>query len=220
MFDLREEIRESNICIYKEYSDECPFSEEIHKIMCLMDDNILEKLSQEPPSNYKGGRGGNTNYAEEILKETIGTLDNVIVDPNGTQKKPDVLINNEALELKTVKKGSFAFNDSLPDKILYMLLARYNKRYIIVPGECLLDSMDGDQISQVVDTVKAARVVGKGNKKSIAYFYPRINLFIKNVIKYAPCSGFYEWEYGTIWIPKQVFNEINSLYMEKNNEAN
>lgn len=215
MFNLREEIKQSNITIYSKYSDECPFSKEIHDIMCLLNSDLLEILSKEPPDDYKGGRGGNTNYAEEILKESIGTLDNVVTDPNGSQKKPDVLINGEALELKTVKKGSFAFNDSLPDKILYMLLARHNKKYIITPGDCLLDSMDSEQISEVVDIVKSARKVGKGNKESIAYFYPRINLFIKNVIKYAPCSGYYEWEYGTIWVPKSVFNGINSLYTEK-----
>lgn len=214
MFDLREEIKDSNVNIYSKYTDDCPFSREIHEIMCLMNSDLLEVLSKDPPDDYKGGKGGNTNYAEEVLKETIGTLDNVITDPNGSQKKPDVLINGEALELKTVKKGSFAFNDSLPDKILYMLLARYNKKYVIMPGECLLDSMDGAQISEVVEIVKSAREAGKSNKKSLAYFYPRINLFVKNVIKYAPCSGFYEWEYGTIWIPREVFNGINSLYME------
>jgi len=215
LFDLREEIRESNICIYSKYTDECPFSREIHEIMNLIDKDLLEKLSQEPPSDYKGGKGGNTNYAEEILKETIGTLDNVVTDPNGPQKKPDVLINEEALEIKTVKKGSFAFNDSLPIDILYMLLARFNKKYIIMNGNCLIDSMDSDQIELVTSIVKNGRKAGKSKENSISYFYPRINLFIKNVIKYAPCSGFYEWEYGTIWIPKKVYDGINSLYMEK-----
>lgn len=215
MFDLREEIKESNVCIYNKYTNHLPFSREIHEIMSLIGKDLIEKLSQEPPDDYKGGKGGNTNYAEEILKETIGTLDNVVTDPNGTQKKPDVEINGEALELKTVKKGSFAFNDSVPDKILYMLLARYNKRYIILDGSCLTESMDKEQIIAVTDIVKSGREAGKSKEKSIAYFYPRINLFIKNVIKYAPCSGFYEWEYGTIWVPRNVYDGINSLYTEK-----
>ena len=215
MFDLRNEIKESKVTIYAKYTDECPFSREIHEIMNLINGELLETLSNEPPDDYKGGKGGNTNYAEEVLKETIGTLDNVITDPNGSQKKPDVLINNEALEIKTVKKGSFAFNDSVPTDILYMLLARHNKKYIILDGKCLTESMDTDQIEIVTNIIKQGREAGKSKEDSIAYFYPRINLFIKNVIKYAPCSGFYEWDYGTIWIPRSVYDGINNLYIGK-----
>lgn len=215
MINLKEEIKNSDVFVYYGYSKEYPFSQEIHEIMNIIDSNLLELLSKEPPDDYKGGKGGNTNYAEEILKETIGTLDNVITDPNGTQNKPDVLINGEALELKTVKKGSFAFNDSIPGNILYMLLARHNKKYIILDGKCLTESMDPTQINMVTDIVKSGREAGKSKKDSIAYFYPRINLFIKNIIKYAPCSGFYEWKNKTIWVPRSVYEGINNLYMEE-----
>ena len=183
-----------------------PDTPEIIKLIVnSTDERVLNRLSAK--SKSLEGRGGNTNFGENVVMESFLKIKKSIAHPNGSQKPPDILLAGKyKVELKSIKdkNGKFAFNDSLPDPfIYYCFYVRKQKRMLALKGDILLVSLDSERASMLFTKMTDVRKLGSTRKgKALEYYYPRQNLFIRNFLEAVDVNGFYDFDNNTIWVAK------------------
>lgn len=162
---------------------------------------LFERLAT-PPKRCGQGKGGNTNYAESVLKRHFRKVGKAKFHPNGLQRPPDVIIEDCEFEWKSAKSlsSSFAFNDSVPrGGRYYCFYVRAAHRALVIPGDVLVLGMNEEVIVHTYDDIARARQTGKDD--GLCFFYPRINMFVRNFLKYAQANGYFDYDRGVIWTP-------------------
>jgi hypothetical protein len=59
--------------------------------------------------------------------------------------------------------------------------------------------MNEEVIVHMYDDIARARQTGKDD--GLCFFYPRINMFVRNFLKYAQANGYFDYDRGVIWTP-------------------
>lgn len=191
----------------KKISNQAP--EIAQYILQAITPELVKKLKISPKTNK--GKGGNTNYAENIIVDGFKKLNllDTIIHPNGTQNPPDILLAGKyKVELKSVKKISdrFAFNDSLPDPFTYYcLFVRNNKRFLVISGDVLLTALNSTRVISMYKNILRVRKIGRTSvsNKSLEYYYPRQNLFIRNFLNAIFINGYFDFDNNTIWVSNE-----------------
>lgn len=151
-------------------------------------DNII-------PTNIGGETTRVDKYIKNLLKETE---EDIIIDPNGSQKPPDFIFRGKKGELKSSKYGSFCFNDSPIDiETLYIFMDRsYEPKIFIVCG-CNLPKFPEEYIKDITQL----------KEKWYSYFsadaffitYARPNIYVKpKFMDVLPDFSYYDGEH--LWI--------------------
>jgi len=164
---------------------------------------VFEQLAKRPKRTGSGrGKGGNTNYAESVLMRYFRKAGKVRFHPNGSQRPPDVLLDDCEFEWKSAQSlsANFAFNDSVPQGgRYYCFYARKAQRALVVPGDVLVLGMNEDVIVRTHADIARARKMGKDD--GLCFFYPRANMFVRNFLRYAKANGYFDYDRGIIWTP-------------------
>ena len=178
--------------------------EVIRLIVGTINKNMLNDISGNDISD--NGRGGNTNFGENMAIKSFIKIPNTIDHPNGLQKPPDILLAGKyKVELKSIKNinGKFAFNDSIPDPLThYCFYVRKEKRMLALRGDILLIALNSDRIIKLASKIKEAREIGRTTKENaLEYYYPRQNLFIRSFLNAVEENGYFDFDNNTIWFP-------------------
>jgi hypothetical protein len=179
-------------------------SEVIRLIVSTISKDTLNDISGNYTTN--SGRGGNTNFGENMAIKPFIKIPNTINHPNGLQKPPDILLAGKyKVELKSIRNinGKFAFNDSIPDPLTYYCFyARKEKRMLSLRGDILLIALNSDRIIKLNLKIQEARKIGRTTKKDgLEYYYPRQNLFIRSFLNAVEVNGYFDFDNNTIWVP-------------------
>jgi hypothetical protein len=164
---------------------------------------LFNQLANPSKRSVRGqGKGGNTNYAESVLKPFFRKIGKVKFHPNGSQKPPDVKIDDTEFEWKSAKtlNSNFAFNDSVPKGgRYYCFYVRQAKRAIIIPGDVLVLGMNEEVVIRTYEAIIQARETGKDD--GLCFFYPRINMYVRNFLRHTSVNGYFDFDRGVIWTP-------------------
>jgi hypothetical protein len=183
---------------------DAPIPESIRKVLVhTFAPEMFDKLAAPPKRLSRGqGKGGNTNYAESVLKPFFRKIGKVKFHPNGSQQPPDVRIGDLEFEWKSTKTlgSSFAFNDSVPrGGRYYCFYVRQARRALVIPGDVLILGMNEEVVVRTHEEIMRARETGKDS--GLCFFYPRINMFVRNFLRHAPANGYFDYDRGVIWMP-------------------
>jgi hypothetical protein len=170
-------------------------------LMRTFTQELFERLAK-PPKRCGQGKGGNTNYAESVLRRHFRKVGKVKFHPNGSQQPPDVRIGDLEFEWKSTKTlgSSFAFNDSIPKGgRYYCFYVRQARRALVIPGDVLILGMNEELVIRTHKEIMRAREIGKDS--GLCFFYPRINMFVRNFLRHASANGYFDYDRGVIWTP-------------------
>lgn len=162
--------------------------------------NIEKELITKLNERFAGcpipeNNGSDSKISEKCVKDFFkNSFESVFIDPNGSQKPPDVRLDflDESIhiELKSCK-SSFCFNDSIINDDYYYIFIKSGKIFVIRGNA--IPQISKEYIEDIILIREKWKKYFQDDK--LYSTYARLNIFLKSeFMRYVPVISFYNGE--------------------------